>query len=242
MNIEFKILKLYHSSMKKFFLLVFIFLSIILLSCKDDDSSESKKKLLLMGDSISCFFDGSDGKKILEKKLKVDVKVDGLGASKFSEINGDEMASFCERIPEVLNHEFDLLLIFGGINDYLQQETDIGSVNDTSTETFYGALNYLAKKCEGKNVVFITPYEFCYDSYDYTLDLGHGTYMQFRAAMIDVFERNKIKYIDFFNEESLSAVKYPENKLSENDGVHPSPIRCKKMGEIIARELKKISF
>lgn len=67
---------------------------------------------------------------------------------------------FCGRAHNVTS-EADIVVVYGGINDYLHGDAPIGQIGDTTPATFCGGvyylMNLLKKRFEGKPVVFLTP-------------------------------------------------------------------------------------
>ncbi len=67
---------------------------------------------------------------------------------------------FCGRAYD-LNREADIVVVFGGVNDYIHGDAYFGTMDDRTPETFCGAVYYLMNllktKFEGKPVVFMTP-------------------------------------------------------------------------------------
>lgn len=72
---------------------------------------------------------------------------------------------FCGRVYD-LNPEADIIVVYGGINDYIHGDAPIGTPNDTTPATFYGAveflMNFLKTNYPDKTVVFMTPAHSCY--------------------------------------------------------------------------------
>ena len=73
---------------------------------------------------------------------------------------------FCGRAYD-LNRDADIIVVYGGINDYLHGDAPFGKIGDTVNNTFCGAvyflMNFLRENYKGKTVVFMTPAHCCYD-------------------------------------------------------------------------------
>ncbi len=67
---------------------------------------------------------------------------------------------FCGRAFD-LPPTADIVVVFGGTNDYGHGDAPVGTPNDRTPATFYGAtwflMNHLKTKYSGKTVVFMTP-------------------------------------------------------------------------------------
>lgn len=73
---------------------------------------------------------------------------------------------FCGRAYN-LNPEADIIVVYGGVNDYLHGDAPIGARGDKTPATFCGAvwwlMNFLKTTYEGKTIVFMAPARYCRD-------------------------------------------------------------------------------
>lgn len=71
---------------------------------------------------------------------------------------------FCGRVFN-MNRDADIVVIYGGINDYIHGDAPIGSPEDTTPATFWGATDFLMRTVKelhpNATVVFMTP-AHCY--------------------------------------------------------------------------------
>ena len=71
-----------------------------------------------------------------------------------------DVNSYCERFSE-MDDDADIVVVFGGTNDYGHGDAPIGGFSDRTPDTFYGACHYLfsglIKKYIGKEIVIMTP-------------------------------------------------------------------------------------
>ncbi len=67
---------------------------------------------------------------------------------------------FCGR-AYFINKNADIIVVYGGVNDYFHGDAHFGNMEDRTPETFCGAvyflMNLLKTRYEGKTVVFMTP-------------------------------------------------------------------------------------
>ena len=67
---------------------------------------------------------------------------------------------FCGRAYD-LNPNADIIVVYGGTNDFIHGDAPIGSASDRTPATFYGAvhflMNLLQTRYPGKVIVFMTP-------------------------------------------------------------------------------------
>lgn len=76
---------------------------------------------------------------------------------------------FCGRAYD-LNKKADIIVVYGGINDYIHGDAPFGRIGDTTPATFCGGvyvlMNVLRTLHPGKTVVFMTPARISYDGMD----------------------------------------------------------------------------
>lgn len=67
---------------------------------------------------------------------------------------------FCGRAFD-LNPDADIIVVYGGINDYIHGDAPFGVPEDNTPETFCGAvnflMNFLKEQYPGRTIVFMTP-------------------------------------------------------------------------------------
>ncbi len=72
---------------------------------------------------------------------------------------------FCGRAYNI-NRSADIVVVYGGVNDYIHGDAPFGQDGDTTPATFCGGvyflMNLLKTNFEGKTVVFMTPAHSCY--------------------------------------------------------------------------------
>lgn len=112
----------------------------------------------------------------------------------------------------------DIISIMGGVNDY-HYNVEIGSIDDTVTDTFYGSLNhiceYLSEKYSNSFVFFMTPYKECMytekNACDYVLE-------DYANAVKTVCQKYNYPVLDMYNNGQFDL----EMHNYGSDGLHPS--------------------
>ena len=113
-------------------------------------------KINFLGDSITQGVGASCEEKIYHSVLKKEADLAvarnyGISATRFALQKGTtarpkddyvDINSFCERF-EQMDDDADVVVVFGGTNDYGHGDAGIGSFSDRTPETFYGACHYL---------------------------------------------------------------------------------------------------
>lgn len=76
---------------------------------------------------------------------------------------------FCGRAYD-LNKSADIIVVYGGVNDYIHGDAPFGQLGDTTPATFCGGVYFLMNLIKtlhpGKTVVFMTPARLQYDGMD----------------------------------------------------------------------------
>ena len=110
----------------------------------------------------------------------------------------------------------DIILVFGGINDY-GCLVPLGSATDKTSETFYGALNLtmegLKKSYPDSYIVFMTGFDY-YGPGAHNQD---GTYWaDYNSAIRNACIKHNIDCLDIYNRIDFDREKYTV------DGIHPT--------------------
>lgn len=119
-----------------------------------------------------------------------------------------------------MNPNADLIVVFGGTNDY-GFDTALGSIGDRTGDTYYGGLNQLmsglGQMYPRAEIVFITPLkrekDFKKNKYGNTLD-------QYAKAVIDMASFYDYRVIDVYSPESLNFASQKAEYMK--DGIHPT--------------------
>lgn len=141
----------------------------------------------------------------------------GLSCSRITDITGglSNPGSFIDRMY-AMDKSADLLIVFGGTNDFWFGDCPIGKRTDTQVNTFYGALNkmipYLKNAHPNADIVFITPYQQSKDAdetHPYKRstynNFGTGTLRQYRTALLDRCEYYGIPVLDLYADYDLNT-------------------------------------
>ena len=122
-----------------------------------------------------------------------------------------------------MRDDADIVSVMGGTNDF-GRFTTLGTINDTQTSTFYGALNTLAKGLKEKYpnafIFFMTPLKLI--SYRGNLRDEGADFDKYRQAIKDVCAKYDIPVLDTAvladASQEFGADDY------QGDGYHPSQV------------------
>ena len=140
----------------------------------------------------------------------------GVSGSRITDISVGytNPGSFVDRMYS-MEKTADLVIVFGGTNDFWFGDCPIGERTDSKPNTFYGALNtmlpYLKNAYPAAELVLMVPYQQSKDadethSYQRSTygDYGSGTFSQYRVAMLDRCQYYKIPVLDLYADYELN--------------------------------------
>lgn len=197
-------------------------------------------KVNFLGDSITEGCGASSPEKhfisILKEKYGfAEARNYGIGGTRIarqSEIKDPNQIrdkDFLMRVPE-MEQDADLIVVFGGTNDYGNGQAALGCIDDDTVYTFYGAVKELCKMLINKyptsSIVFITPL------HRWNENGGLGTWKpdgvvqhplcDYVKAVKDVCERYSVPVLDLFGYGSMPIHIGEWGKIYTDDGLHPN--------------------
>ena len=204
----------------------------------------SNKTITCFGDSITAGVGGTSGNYVtfIHDLTKATTINKGLSGSKISEISGDSISSFVERVS-TLDYSSDIIIIFGGTNDYWHLATDIGTFSDTATSTFYGAVKYIFEYIQNhtNNIVLaIFPPKQYYNNKSCYTDQGHGTFEEFHDAYKKCCNYYSIPLLDLFEECTFNPLISSHRSTYTSDGLHLNSTGYLEVAKLIVNKLKTL--
>ena len=209
-------------------------------------------KVSILGDSISTInYGGVNASNywigLCESNLNWTTYIDAIVGSPIADFGVVTPFSDDTRW-QTLNNSFtpDLILIFGGTNDFGARDVLLGSVNDDpiiNKDTFYGGMKYLLSSVLADNptskVIFMLPIRrgkvgegnpsFNSDTSQYL--------SEFITASKYVCNLYNVDYIDLYDLSGLTNENMIPNVLYSSDGVHPNVLGHEKIFETLESEL-----
>ena len=210
-------------------------------------------KINFLGDSITQGVGASSEETVYHAVLKREANLGevrnyGISGTRFALQKGTEarpkddyvdVNSFSERFSQ-MDDDADVVVVFGGTNDYGHGDAPIGGFSDRTPDTFYGACHYLfsglIKKYLGKEIVIMTPLHRIgeYKNTGSQKAWGAGTLKEYVNIIREVAEYYSLPVLDLYASSGLQ----PEVKeIQENfipDGLHPNDAG----NAVIAKRLK----
>ena len=149
---------------------------------KIEDAIISKwygKTINVLGDSITYGVGTSSSAAIFTTLLAnmTGATVNNYGISG-TKIAGTDSSSFNNRFPSICDN-VDLIIVFGGTNDYWHKEIALGEFDSTDTSTFCGAINNIINyHCNNNTnkvqLLFVFPFNQYYGGSSCDTDFGNG--------------------------------------------------------------------
>ena len=130
------------------------------------------KKIVFLGDSITegCGTSGVEHHfvTLIGQMGECEVKNYGIGGTRFARQTTPTWEiwdkDFCGRVEE-LDEDADVVVVFGGTNDFGHGDAPLGTIEDRSLYTFYGACHHimtrLHERFPGKPILVLTPLHRC---------------------------------------------------------------------------------
>lgn len=192
------------------------------------------KKIILIGDSIGAGYLASSYESsfpgLLEKRYGAQILNYSISGSRIARqkvsINPEFDEDFLKR-TERIKEEADLLIVFGGTNDFGHGDAQIGSEDSIDPYTFYGALNLLIQKLEKRyphKIMFILPLPRANednpkgDGFKVKPTLPLNGYVEIMKKVLD---QKRILYLDLFNDPDFNISSPNFYHLFASDGLHP---------------------
>ena len=195
------------------------------------------KKINFLGDSITegCGTNKPYHQILKEKYGLAEARNYGIGGTRIarqSEIKDPSNIrdkDFNMRVEE-MDDDADIIVVFGGTNDYGNGQAPLGTIDDMDVFTFYGAVRILCvnliKKYPSAAIVFITPL------HRWNEDGGVGTWKpegveqrplcDYAKAVKEVCERFSVPVLDLFGAGQMPYNYHPWAREYSEDGLHPN--------------------
>lgn len=150
-----------------------------------------------------------------------------------------DVNSFSERFNQ-MDDDADIIVVFGGTNDYGHGDAPLGKFTDRTSETFYGACHYLysglIRKYLGKTIVIMTPLHRCKELSEYgeAKVEKNGSLREYVNIIKEVAEYYSIPILDLYASSGLQPEVEEIRNTYIPDGLHPNDLGH----QIIAHKLE----
>lgn len=214
------------------------------------------KKINFLGDSITEGVGSSDREKT--SYIRVFEALSGAVCRNYG-IGGTQIAyqtqipqgkehyadTFCRRV-EKMDADADIVVIFGGTNDYGHGDAPLGSFSDRTDATFYGALHTLyssvIEKYPAATVVVLTPLhrEGEENPMPYLRDFPTASLKGYVEAIREVAEHYALPVLDLYSTSGICPDLPVSKALYTTDGLHPNDLGHARIANRLYNFLKNL--
>ena len=215
------------------------------------------KILNVLGDSITEGANATEFKFAYHQLLKElggfkEVNAYGKGGTRIAKqrvlLDGEKAEDNFICRAETMQKEADIILVFGGTNDYGHGDASLGELTDETDETFCGSCNILFEKLraiyEKSKIIVLLPLRRLNDDNPY----GENGKKSVASASLDgycdclkkIAEGFDFIVCDLRSEELLNPNDKEINSLYFGDGLHPNNEGHKILADRIYQFIKKL--
>ena len=197
------------------------------------------KKIVFLGDSITEGVGASSYENCYVARFAqttgANVVNYGIGGTRFARRrepheNPRFDQDFCGRY-HVMDDDADIVVVFGGTNDYGHGDAPLGVFTDRTPDTFYGACHYLMRglmnRYCGKPIVFMSPLHRMHendpagDGTDRKLEV-RAPLSRYREILLEVAAYYALPVLDLYATSGMQPAHDICRERLMPDGLHPS--------------------
>lgn len=206
------------------------------------------KKILFLGDSITEGAGTTAPEYIYHEVIKNNLKLNtvyncGIGGTRIAiqttpTVPDTRFDLYFRLRAQVMPKDPDIVIVFGGTNDYGHGDAQMGDIDSNDDFTFMGALNnlilQLKKDYSNSKIIFLTPIHRAYE--DVKVNKFGYVLKEYADSIIKICNKHNITVIDLFNEFDLD----PFDINLVPDGLHPNDAGHKLLGDFISKKLLEL--
>lgn len=212
------------------------------------------KKIVFLGDSIT---QGAGATKkenvyleVCAKKLGAKAVNFGVGGTRIAPQITPSEEAFCDEYfllrAKKMDKDADLVVVFGGTNDFGHGDAPFGRIGDKDPATFCGAydalIDYLMATYGKEKLIIVYPLR----RRNETATNGDGSKAEGSKPLAEYYNAEKaiaekcgLKSVDFWNDGDLNP-NTPDGNENFADGLHPNDIGHRLLGEKLAEAIKRM--
>lgn len=195
-------------------------------------------KINFLGDSITFGVGASSPDKVYWKLIgeKTGAICQGFG------INGTRIARQISPVPDAyhdkkhfitrideIDKDVDIIIVFGGVNDFAHGDAPLGKMSDRRDDTFYGACHLLytelIEQFPKAHLVIITPLHCVNEDNDYFNEKGlrqNGKLLDYVNIISEVAAEYSLPVLDLYRNSGIQPKIKIQRELFMPDGIHPN--------------------
>lgn len=212
------------------------------------------KKIVFLGDSIT---QGAGATKeenvyleVCAKKLGAKAVNFGVGGTRIAPQITPSAEAFCDEYfllrAKKMDKDADLVVVFGGTNDFGHGDALFGRIGDKDPATFCGAydalIEYLMATYGKEKLIIVYPLRRRNETAtngDGSKAEGSKPLAEYHDAEKVVTEKCGLRSVDFWNDGDLNP-NTPDGNENFADGLHPNDIGHRLLGEKLAEAIKRM--
>ena len=212
------------------------------------------KKIVFLGDSIT---QGAGATKkenvyleVCAKKLGAKAVNFGVGGTRIAPQITPSAEAFCDEYfllrAKKMDKDADLVVVFGGTNDFGHGDAPFGRIGDKDPATFCGAydalIEYLMATYGKEKLIIVYPLRRRNETAtngDGSKAEGSKPLAEYYNAEKAIVEKYGLKSVDFFFFFYLNP-NTPDGNENFADGLHPNDIGHRLLGEKLAEAIKRM--
>lgn len=212
------------------------------------------KKIVFLGDSITQGAGATNEEnvylEVCAKKLGAKAVNFGVGGTRIAPQITPSAEAFCDEYfllrAKKMDKDADLVVVFGGTNDFGHGDAPFGRIGDKDPATFCGAydalIEYLMATYGKEKLIIVYPLRRRNETAtngDGSKAEGSKPLAEYHDAEKVVAEKCGLKSVDFWNDGDLNP-NTPDGNENFADGLHPNDIGHRLLGEKLAEAIKRM--
>lgn len=170
---------------------------------------------------------------------------DGIGGTRISRQRGGDFENkydqdFMYRAEKLPENFADLIVVFGGTNDFGHGNATLGTYGDDDPYTFYGALEILyttlLKKCPRAKFLVLTPMHRLTEG-EKNAASGHVLF-DYVTAVKEIARDFSFAVLDLFAESGINPKKADMQAEFMPDGLHPNDVGHGRLFELLDNAIR----
>lgn len=215
-----------------------------------------RKRAAFLGDSITYGVLVKDTANRYDNVLKSKYGLDevynlGISATRIARQTGTDVDNcFCKRCEDIPG-DADIIVVYGGVNDYMHGNAPFGNVGDRTPDTFVGAvwylMNYLVTHHQEARVVFMTPAKMNFDGAYYPYPSTRPEKLPDCKPLIDYVDviiktagEFNIPVLDLYRELPIDASEESDKRAYAPDGLHFSDAGHRVIADMLGKFILSI--
>lgn len=212
------------------------------------------KKIVFLGDSIT---QGAGATKkenvyleVCAKKLGAKAVNFGVGGTRIAPQITPSAEAFCDEYfllrAKKMDKDADLVVVFGGTNDFGHGDAPFGRIGDKDPATFCGAydalIEYLMATYGKEKLIIVYPLRRRNETAtngDGSKAEGSKPLAEYHDAEKAIAEKYGLRSVDFWNDGDLNP-NTPDGNENFADGLHPNDIGHRLLGEKLADAIARM--